>query len=134
MVLETLNREWCGEAPFFLVIQTDQDHIIDLDEPQWAKTYKKLLRAPGTWALMHKEGRRHPLLMVVHPGDQPYYTARHVGITSSAGGNEITAYGIGKKRPDGSMVRMWMMPNGTVCGGDDVDDIGTRMVRALGPK
>lgn len=135
MVLETAGKQWQGPTPFFLVIQADGvDTIIDLDQSKWAKTYKKLMRQPGTWALMHKEGRRPPLLVIVHPGDQPYYTARHVGITSSAGGNEVTAYGIGKKRPDGSMVRVWIMPNGIVCGGDDVDDIGTRMVRALGPK
>jgi hypothetical protein len=31
------------------------------------------------------------------------------------------------------MVRLWAMPDGTVCGGDDVDIIGIRMVHMLGP-
>ena len=127
--------DWQGPTPFFLVISNeDGDTIIDLDKPKWAKTYAKLMRRPGTWALMHKEGQRHPLLVIVHPGEQPYYVARHVGITGTAGGNEITAYGIGKKLVDGSTVRLWMMPNGVVCGGEDVDTIGVRMVKALGPR
>jgi len=74
------------------------------------------------------------LVVQVHPGDQPYYTARHVGVTGSAGGNEITAYGIGKKAADGTMTRLWLLPGFMVCGGDDVDDLGVRMVKALGPR
>lgn len=124
-----------GTTPYFLVLSAEDDGIhIDLDEPQWATTYAEWMRRPCVWFLVHKETQQPLLAVWVHEGDQPYYTARHVGITSSAGGNEITAYGIGKKRPDGSMVRLWAMPNGTICGGDDVDDLGVRMVKALGPR
>jgi hypothetical protein len=127
--------QWQGPTPFYLVIQIgDARTIIDLDESGWATTYAGLLREPGLWVLMHKEHQFQPLMVVVHPGDQPYYTARHVGITGSGGSNEVVAYGIGKKRPDGSVNRMWTMPNGIICSGDDVDDIGIRLVKAIGPK
>jgi hypothetical protein len=92
------------------------------------------MRAKAVWFLMEKT-RHTPVLAVwVNEGDQPYYTARHVGITGSAGGNEIIAYGIGKKTVSGEMVRLWVLPNGSICGGDDVDDFGVRFVKALGPK
>jgi len=127
--------EWLGPNPFFLVIAAEEDgQMIDLDETGWAQTYADWMRRPAVWFLMDKATNAPRLSVWVHEGDQPYYTARHVGITSSAGGNEVTAYGIGKKQQDGSMVRIWLMPDGQVCGGDDVDDLGVRMVRALGPK
>jgi len=122
-------------TPYYLVISAEDDGTrIDLDEPGWAKTYRKWMRRPGAWFLMDKASDVPVLALIVHQGEQPYYTARHVGITSSAGGNEITAYGLGKKKINGEMVRIWLMPGGFVCGGDDVDDLGVRLVRALGPK
>lgn len=127
--------EWQGPTPWYLMIHPAGPVVtIDLDEAGWATTHADLMRAPGLWVLVHKENQRPPIMLVVHDGDQPYYTARHVGVTGSAGGNEITAYGLGKKLPDGTVQRMWILPNGIVCGGDDVDDIGVRMVKALGPK
>lgn len=108
---------------------------IDLDESGWATTHASWMRRSGVvWFLMRKADNTARMAVWVHPGDQPYYTARHVGITGSGGGNEITAYGIGKKRPDGSTHRLWVMPNGIVCTAEDVDDLGLKFVRALGPK
>jgi hypothetical protein len=122
-------------TPYYLLISTEDDGIrIDLDEPGWATTYHDWMRRPAVWFLVSKETDLPVLSVFVHDGEQPYYTARHVGITSSAGGNEITAYGIGKKQRNGDMVRVWLMPGGFVCGGDDVDDLGVRLVKALGPK
>lgn len=130
--------DWVGPTPVYLMIVThdgeDESVIIDLDRPQWAKLYAEWMRRPAVWFLLSKKSDLPALTVWVHDGDQPYYTARHVGVTGSGGGNEITAYGIGKKRPDGEMVRLWVMPNGMVCGGDDVSDFGIRMVKALGPK
>lgn len=121
--------------PYYLGIVTDTEGVkIDLDETGWATTYADWMRRPAVWFLMEKATDQPVLSVWVHEGDQPYYTARHVGITGSAGGNEIVAYGIGKKTVSGDMVRVWLMPNGVVCGGDDVDELGVRMVRAMGPK
>jgi hypothetical protein len=61
---------------------------------------------------------------VVHEGEQPYYTARHIGFATDNGSSEITAYGLGKKLLDDTVMRIWLLPDGTICGGDDLDDIG----------
>lgn len=124
--------DWADENPFYLAIADDTEGVtIDLGEPGWSTRYAEWMRHPGIFALMRKDNHEPVLLMQVHPGEQSYYVAHHVGIT---GGRiaEITTYGIGKKRVNGEMVRLWLMPNGAVCGGDDVDDIGARMVKALG--
>lgn len=91
------------------------------------------MRVEAIWELADKTGRVW-LRTVCHEGEQGYYTARHVGVTGSGGSNEVTCYGIGKKLVDGSVVRLWLMPDGTVSGGDDVDSIGVAMVKAGGPR
>jgi hypothetical protein len=130
-----VGHEWADENPFYLAIADDTEGVtIDLGEAGWATTYAAWMRRPGLFVLMDKQ-RNIPILVVqVHEGDQPYYTARHVGVTGSGGSNEITAYGIGKKTGAGEMVRLWVLPNGMICGGDDVDDLGVRMVKAQGPR
>lgn len=68
--------------------------------------------------------------MMVDEGDQPYYAARHVGHgIGSPNIQEIVAYGIGKKTAEGT-IRLWVLPGGMICGGDDVDRIGVMMVKA----
>ena len=127
--------EWQGDNPFYLVISMpDQNVAIDLDQPGWVAENSKFFREPGMWFLVHKITNAQILGIIVRDGDQPYYTARHIGVMGSAGSNQVTAYGIGKKRPDGFVERLWLMPNGTVYSGDDVDDIGVRLVHLLGPK
>lgn len=126
---------WKGSNPYYLVIATQDENIgIDLDESGWMATYAFAMRVPGQWILIHKVTGHQSLIVKVEEGDQPYYTARHVGITGGGGSNEITAYGIGKKCPDGHVERLWVLPNGTVCGGDDVDSLGLLMVKRLGPR
>lgn len=153
------RQEWQGDTPVFLVIRADEATVpIDLDEPGWAKSHEEWMRVPGIWQLLDKSGQVR-LQVVVFPGEQPYYTARHVGIAGSGGSNEITAYGIGKKVPAiyefleendargdplppvrhlvkaGDHVRLWLLPDGSVCGGDtDLDQIGISMVKHLGPR
>lgn len=133
---------WEGDNPFFLSIvvaptadrPTPDINIIDLDHPGWIASNSDIMRSVGYWALFNKQNANQPLFVIwVNEGDQPYYSTRHVGVTGSGGGNEIKAYGIGKKCSDGSMVRLWALPDGTICGGDDVDTIGIRMVHMLGP-
>lgn len=127
---------WQGENPFYLLISMSDENIgIDLDQPGWITEYAKYLRLPSTWLLVHKDSGAQILAVVVNDGDQPYYTARHIGVIGSGGSNRITAYGIGKKRrSDGMVERLWLLPNGTVCTGEDVEDIGVRMVHQLGPR
>ena len=129
------DNEWADDNPYYLAIADDKGGVqIDLGESGWATTYAEWLRRPAYWFLIAKGSTQVVLTVVVNEGDQPYYTARHVGVTGSAGSNEVIAYGIGKKRPDGHVDRLWVMPNGVVCGGDDVDPLGVKMVRSLGPR
>lgn len=121
--------------PYALVItEASGSTWIDLDSPGWMKTHAPLMRVPGTWFLIERESARAVLSLSVLDGEQPYYTARHVGTVGSGGSNEVIAYGIGKKRVDGHVDRMWILPNGTVCAGDDVEELALRMVRAAGPR
>jgi hypothetical protein len=132
------ETEWEGPNPFVLLIMPSHGRegavYIDLDVAGWTSTHSELMRAPGHWHLIHKEQERETLTLIVHDGEQPYYTARHTGIAGSNGSNEVIAYGIGKKCSDGSMVRLWSMPDGHVVGGDDVDEYAILLVKALGPR
>lgn len=122
------QNEWKGDSPFWLMCQTPNDGNvgIDIDEPGWIETHKSLMRTPGTWFLMEKRRSRPLFSVVLEEGDQFYFAKRHVGNVITA--REITAYGIGKKKADGTPVNLWLMPNGVVCGGNDVDLIGARML------
>jgi hypothetical protein len=125
------NGGWQGDFPFFLVIEPEDrsggNVGIDLDEPGWVDANRDLMRAPGTWLLYLKESQRPLFCIIVEPGDQPYFTRHHVG--NLMAGSNIMAVGIGKKSHNGEMTRLWLLPNGMVCGGDDVDIIASRMLR-----
>lgn len=121
---------WSGETPFFLVIELDDKPAsgnlgIDLDTP-WTTAHAEQIRLPGTWWLVDKRSQAPVMGIIVEPGDQPYFTKHHVGNLMS--NRELVAYGLGKKRADGEMVRIWLLPNGIICGGEDVDVIASRMV------
>jgi hypothetical protein len=121
-----LNIGWGGETPFFLILELADGQIgVDLDSP-WTIEHAEHLRKPGTWWLVEKESRRAVLGVIVDEGDQPYFTKHHVGNLMAQ--RELVAYGLGKKCADGTMVRNWLLPNGIVCGGDDVDVIASRML------
>jgi hypothetical protein len=121
-------------VPFDLMIVDDQQHVVfvDVEEHQWHAKHADWMRRPGWWLLRRKHDSSVALTIRVNEGDQPYYTARHVGIASSSASHEVIAYGIGKKCFDGSMVRLWVMPDGVVVGGDDVDQLGVLMIKARG--
>lgn len=120
--------EWHGDNPYYLLCVSIESSVstpfqrIDLDEPGWATTYSAWMRMTGQWHLIRKDDDGVALSVVVHIGEQPYYTSRIFGSTTSP--NRIRAYGIGKKQGDGTMMRLWVLENGQVCGGDDVDDFG----------
>ena len=117
-------------TPYRLLILTKDPytgHDIDLDEPGWATKNASLMREPATWYLVREADRSIPLSIVVHPGEQPYYTARVFASTTNP--EQIRAYGIGKKRLDGHVDRLWILPNGQICGGDDVDYFAEQLLK-----
>ena len=140
------DYEWQGPNPFFLVIRTyalsdgqrsAASTVIDLNERGWIAKHQGLMRVPGIWMLCSKErsnaeGVLVPVLIqTVDDGDQPYYVAKHVGVMSFSDeeSQEVVCYGIGKKLPGGQVQRLWVMPNGMICGGEDVYQLGSDMVK-----
>lgn len=128
-LVEGAALEWAGDSPFFLVYEPPEGKNIgfDLDVPGWIAANQGLFREPGTWLLMTKEGMRPLFVVFIRRGDQFYYAKRHTGVLGGATA-EVTAIGIGKKQADGRTVNLWIMPNGMVCGGDDVDFLSQRMM------
>lgn len=131
---------WADDHPYYLLIVARDEaggfQEIDLGERGWLTKYAEWMRRVSTWHLVEKRTGTIKLILAVHEGEQPYYVARHVGMAGAGGSREITAYGIGKKRKlDDQWVtdRIWMMPDGTVCGGDDVDFLGIEIVKRGGP-
>jgi hypothetical protein len=118
--------EWAGDIPFFLIIARDNEVTsIDLDQSGWLETYKELLRGASTWHLASKLDTGIVFSMIVLEGEQPYYVARHFVRAGDKEQAHATAYGIGKKRLDGHVDRLWIFyPTMQVCTGDDVDIFG----------
>ena len=121
---------WQGDNEFFLVaepVDRSRGNVgIDLDKGGWVEEHKELMRQPGTWFLHHKATGRPLFCVILGDGDQFYYTVRHVGNLMTGG--KIAAIGVGKKHADGRTLNMWLLPNGIVCGGDDVEEIASRML------
>lgn len=135
-----MARRWTDDNPFFLLIVEEgraKHVIIDLGKPGWSKTHARWMRRQGWWYLCRKENQQVALAMRVWRGEQPYYTKRHVGQikTNSDGGQikrETACHGIGKKRADGHVDRLWVLPdNIAVCGGDDVEPLAMEVVQTL---
>jgi hypothetical protein len=126
---------WVGDNPFFLVIKPDpaksKEVVIDLDRPQWAQAYRRELRRPGLWLLVSKETRRAALIMEILEGEQPYYMKKHVGQAFGPTPGELSFFGIGKKRRDGHVDRLWITPIGAVCPGDDPEGLTPRLLALL---
>jgi len=119
--------EWHGENPYYLLIvgtEYEGQHArVDLDEYQWATIWKDYLRIPGQWHLVRKRDDGVVLSVMIHNGDQGYYTSRVFGSTTT-GDHLLRAYGIGKKQEEEPVLRLWVLENGLVCGGEDVDEFG----------
>ena len=121
------------DNPFFLVISPPGVQI-DLDQPGWVAEYADLMRQPGRWYLCRRVDGVLLLAMTVLEGEQPYYTKRHIGqiVVASGVSRETVAHGIGKKRLDGHVDRLWVLPGlATVCGGDDVEQLTMEFVHML---
>lgn len=130
---------WQGDTPVYLVVWVEGPRgatVIDLDQRGWSTEYADLMREPGKWYLVRKDTGAVPIALLVMGGEQPYYTARHIGIASAvpdAEGNlpkvQTVAYGLGKKRVDGHVDRLWYFMNGLVVAGDDAESFGIESIR-----
>ena len=123
--------EWHGANPLYLILVLSEGEVlVDLDQRGWIASLGERMREPGTWHLCSKEGFPDAVSvafsMAVLPGEQPYYVARHIGRVP---GGEVVCYGIGKRRLDGHTDRGWVLPNGQVCIGDDVETFARGMIR-----
>lgn len=127
------NGGWLDGNPFYLVIVLDDGRNIeqDLAEKGWIAKLGGAgwLRAPGSWYLVRKNGEIIVLMMLVAEGEQPYYVKRHAGFITDSDDVRGSAYGIGKKRLDGHIDRLWVLSNGCVVMGDDVDPIIVRLLK-----
>lgn len=123
---------WLGANPYNLMIVLDSGRIaeIDLDKQKWMEWYSEFLRAPGTWYLVRKADKVIVTMMLVKDGEQPYYVARHVGFLNSNANTETINYGIGKKRLDGHVDRIWVMSNGCMVMGDDGEAIALDLLKS----
>ena len=133
-----MPRRWADDNPYFLLIVDDADrekHVqIDLGKTGWSKTHARWMRKAAWWYLCRKDTGQVALAMKVVKGEQPYYTKRHVGQLDFARGRhrETACHGIGKKRLDGHVDRLWILPdNIAVCGGDDVEPLAMEVVQTL---
>lgn len=125
------DRVWAGDKPCYLLIVRDGlATVIDVDERDWPGIHAELMRGEATWHLVLKEHNRIVFTMVVLEGEQPYYVARHFARSTMEGVpmRQTEAHGIGKKRLDGHVDRLWVFPNGQICSGDDVDILGRVML------
>jgi hypothetical protein len=126
---------WQGTNPFWLLLDLDDGEVvrIDLDQPGWIAEHSAAghLRAPGYWHLVRKDWTVAGTIIVL-AGEQPYYVARHVGYANVgiAGVDaEVICYGIGKKRTDGSVDRLWITEQGLVTVGEDIEKIALDLLR-----
>ena len=126
---------WAGDQPVFLIFEPvdagDAGNIgIDIDVAGWIEGNRDTFRRPGVWFLIDKATSGPLLAMPTEEGDQFYYHRHMVGVIGTTNGPTVTVQAIGKKRADGSVVRLWLMPNGMVMTGEDweIDPVASRMV------
>jgi hypothetical protein len=134
--------KFVGDCPYVLVLLNfeGEAEAIDLDEPGWRTTHADDLRVAVRWILAKKDNT--PVLMMeVADGDEPSYTSRVLGSAflppPDAVGKtqdemlvikdraQVHAYGIGKNGHS-----TWVLPNGVICSGDDVDVFGAEMAKS----
>lgn len=116
---------WAGGTPIYLiVVPTGQDPVlIDVDVPGWQETNEAVLASQATWHMMHKTTGL-VFTLIAWEGERASYVARHIGRgLMSENRVELIAYGIGKERRDGHFDRLWLLPNGQICTGDDVEQL-----------
>ncbi len=151
--------EWVDDNPYFLLLVamekkedgTQESLILDVGLTGWMVTYADWLRRPAEWYLCEKvDPQRAIAAQLVYDGDKPYYLKRHIGQMQLGTGRHrsIEVHGIGKrvpavyrtgKRKNSSPVlvtpertdRIWIMPHGVVCGGEDVEKLALTIVSTM---
>jgi hypothetical protein len=120
-----LPDAWLGDHPYCLLVVPGGDRpvTVDLDQHHWDEVHRQALdRTPATWHLVRKDGI--PVFsMVVLPGEEPGYAARHI-----LGDREVVAHGLRKKCHDGCVQSLWILPNGQVCAGSDVEQLAAALL------
>ena len=133
------QAHWQGNNPYYLMLTLDgvikdtwEMVVVDLDRSGWLSTLKDQLSQPGDWYLTRKQGQAIVLSMRVNEGDQPYYTARHLGMM---GLGETVAYSIGKKTKrmrkgtwHDNEDNLWVLENLQICGGTDVEHFARKVL------
>jgi hypothetical protein len=151
--------QWTDDNPYFLLMVAldrkedgSQDNLLlDLGEPGWATTYADWLRRPAEWYLCEKAGEQRVVIaQMVYAGDQPYYVKRNIGQLEIGTGRyrQVEVHGIGKKvpatygpgprknskpklvRPERTD-RIWILPHGVICGGEDVEKMALAVVSTM---
>ena len=135
------ESEWKGDHPFHLMVRHKQYDgkmvatIIDLDEGGWVDKHAALTKLPGRWYLVNKATRIMPIAMSIEEGDVAAYKARHVGVGSMTPDkiiqNEVVAYGLIRKHPDGIEESIWHFVQGLTVMGDDVNAIGMELLKVV---
>jgi hypothetical protein len=150
--------DWRSDDPYFLLLVAlerkedgTQDHLIlDVGETGWATTYADWLRRPAEWYLCEKDPPQRAVVgQMVYAGEQPYYVKRNIGQMELGTGRyrQVEVFGIGKKVPAAygpgrtkrSKVlvspertdRVWVLPHGLVCGGEDVEKMALAVVSTM---
>lgn len=117
------GEAWSGDNPYYLIATFDDrdPEIVDLDRPGWLQDQGWIFRSEAEFHLTRKIDSIVVFSVRLLPGEQGYYTARHIGVTGSGGQAETIAYGIGKKRVDGNEDNLWVLSWGQICVGQDVE-------------
>ncbi len=121
-------------VPYYLhLVRANGDTLqIDVEETGWAAKHAEWMRGRSRWYLMRKADDAPILVVDVQDEDQPYYTARHIlRMQGHNAGTEVICHGIGAKRADGHTDRMWILPTGLVCSGDDAEGLAEAIIDAL---
>lgn len=144
--------EWADDNPYFLLLvalEKDENGnhenlILDVGLPGWQKTYADWLDRPAEWYLCEKTGEKKVVIVqFVYAGEKPYYVKKHIGQLKFGTGRyrHIAVYGIGKKIParfsngqkiaDERYERVWVLPHGVTCAGEDVEKIALSVVSTM---
>jgi hypothetical protein len=140
-------QQWADDNPYFLVCVAAERHpergydtaTIDLGEQGWHVKHSEWMRRPSEWYLCEKAApQRAVLALIVNDGDQPYYVKKHVGQMELDTGRSrsLVVHGIGKKVPATPDAyertdRIWILPHGVICGGEDVERLAIAVVSTM---
>jgi len=130
---------------------------LDLGEQGWETTHADWLHRAAEWYLCEKVDPQRAIVgQIVYEGEHPYYVKRHIGQMELNTGRHraLVAHGIGKKVPaayetymehdargeevvrrrkirDKRTDRLWILPHGLICGGEDIEKMALAVVSTM---